>query len=205
MDSSKQSPSSLEAIHYRLPVGAAAGSSSTEACEVHSDKGLLTVIYADTVQGLQVGAFSNLLAVMLTGAALCECRSTACECNMQVQGPDGTWRGLPLSQGRGAVLAEYTLERATCGLTKAAKHRVVCPSEVSVGINCHIISRYHSQQQQGKLRAPDTAVLDLYAALSKHHQHAICPRYCCKFAVYEGCAYWYQVSMHALSKYVLSC
>lgn len=43
---------------------------------------------------------------------------------MQVQGPDGTWGELPLSQSRVAVLAGYTLERATCGLIKAAKHRV---------------------------------------------------------------------------------
>ena len=33
-----------------------------------------------------------------------------------------------------------------------------------------------------KLRAPDTAVLGLYAALSKHYQHAISPRYCSTLA-----------------------
>ena len=58
VESSKQSASSLEAIHYTLPEGAAAHLGSLEACEAHEDKGLLTVIYADTAQGLQVGKFT---------------------------------------------------------------------------------------------------------------------------------------------------
>lgn len=53
VDSGKQSSCSLEAIHYKLPEGA--GSGSLTACESHEDKGLLTVIYADTYRGLQVG------------------------------------------------------------------------------------------------------------------------------------------------------
>lgn len=54
VDSSKRSASSLEAIHYMLPQNANTGSGATEACEAHEDKGLLTVVYADTEQGLQV-------------------------------------------------------------------------------------------------------------------------------------------------------
>ena len=34
------------------------------------------------------------------------------------------------AEGSIAVLAGYTLERATCGLIKAAKHRVVCQADV---------------------------------------------------------------------------
>ena len=44
---------------------------------------------------------------------------------MQVQEPGGTWKHLLLPQGYIAVLTGHTLERATCGLVKAAKHRVV--------------------------------------------------------------------------------
>ena len=47
---------------------------------------------------------------------------------MQIQGPDGTWKDLLLSQGQIAILAGYTLERATRGLVKAAKHKVVRPA-----------------------------------------------------------------------------
>ena len=48
--------------------------------------------------------------------------------------PDGTWKELPRSQGQVAISAGYTLERATCGLIKAVKHKVVCPSHVSMKI-----------------------------------------------------------------------
>ena len=44
--------------------------------------------------------------------------------SMQVLGADGVWSDLLLPEGHVAVLAGYTLERATC--VKAAKHRVVC-------------------------------------------------------------------------------
>ncbi len=37
-----------------------------------------------------------------------------------------------LPEGSIAVLAGHTLERATCGLVKAAKHRVVCLA----GVKC---------------------------------------------------------------------
>jgi isopenicillin N synthase-like dioxygenase len=39
---------------------------------------------------------------------------------------------LKLPDGCIAVLAGYTLERATCGLIKTAKHRVVCLA----GVKC---------------------------------------------------------------------
>ena len=81
VDSSKQSASSLEALHYMLPEGAAAHLDALEACEAHEDKGLLTVIYADTAQGLQVGKFSNVLAVVL-GVAMFLLVSVDC---LQVQ------------------------------------------------------------------------------------------------------------------------
>ena len=55
LNSRRQSASSLEAIHYMLPEAAAADGGAPEACEAHEDKGLLTLIYADTEQGLQVG------------------------------------------------------------------------------------------------------------------------------------------------------
>ena len=129
VNSSKQSASCLKAFHYMLPEGAAAGPGSLEGCEAHEDKGLLTVVYAAT--GLQVRESSNLLAVVLTGAKSCECWSTTWKSHMQVQGPDGTWRELPLSQGQIAILAGHTLERATCGLIKAVKHKVVGLSPVS--------------------------------------------------------------------------
>ena len=56
--------SSLEAFHYMLPEGAAAHLGSLEACEAHADKGLLTVIYADTEEGLQVGKSSDVRNVV---------------------------------------------------------------------------------------------------------------------------------------------
>ena len=54
LNSRKQSASSLEAIHYKLPEAATTHVAPSEACEAHGDKGLLTLIYADTEQGLQV-------------------------------------------------------------------------------------------------------------------------------------------------------
>lgn len=37
----------------------------------------------------------------------------------------GEWKQLTIPEGQIAVLAGYTLERATCGLVTAAKHRMV--------------------------------------------------------------------------------
>ena len=44
---------------------------------------------------------------------------------MKVMLGDGSWKDVRLAEGRVAVLAGYTLERATCGLVKAVKHHVV--------------------------------------------------------------------------------
>ena len=44
----------------------------------------------------------------------------------QVQELNGTWTHQLLPEGQIAVLAGYTLERATCGLIKAATHKAVC-------------------------------------------------------------------------------
>ena len=44
--------------------------------------------------------------------------------NLQVQRPDGEWMHVMLPHGYIAVLPGYTLERATCGLVKAPKHKV---------------------------------------------------------------------------------
>ncbi|KAL3135555.1 hypothetical protein ABBQ38_006033 [Trebouxia sp. C0009 RCD-2024] len=138
VDSGKQSASSLEAIHYMMPEGVAT-SLGAPACEAHEDKGLLTLIYSDTAQGLHV------------------------------EEPDGRWTHLLLPQGHIAVLAGQTLERAVCGLIKAAKHRVLvgAPGGCPTPRNALVY----------KLRAPETAVLDLYTALNQHHQHAIPPRF----------------------------
>ena len=45
---------------------------------------------------------------------------------IQVMQQDGSWEQLLVPEGHIAVLAGYTLERATCGLVKAVTHRVVC-------------------------------------------------------------------------------
>ena len=44
---------------------------------------------------------------------------------MKVMLSSGSWKDVRLAEGQVAVLAGYTLERATCGLVKAVKHRVV--------------------------------------------------------------------------------
>ncbi len=50
------SASSLEAIHYMLPRDAAANPPTTTSagCDAHVDKGLLTLVYSDIVNGLEV-------------------------------------------------------------------------------------------------------------------------------------------------------
>ncbi|KAL3158725.1 hypothetical protein ABBQ32_011459 [Trebouxia sp. C0010 RCD-2024] len=135
VDTSKQSASSLEAIHYMLPERADE-KLGAPACEAHEDKGLLTLIYSDIQQGLQV------------------------------QKPCGTWTHVLLPQGLIAVLTGHTLERATCGLVKAAKHRVLvgAPGGCPTPRNALVY----------KLRAPETAVLNMYNSLSRH---VIIPRY----------------------------
>lgn len=37
----------------------------------------------------------------------------------------GEWKQMAVPEGQVAVLAGYTLQRATCGLVTAAKHRMV--------------------------------------------------------------------------------
>lgn len=54
--------------------------------------------------------------------------SELCCLSWQVIGPHGSWIPLIIPGGHIAVLAGHTLERATCGLVKAAVHRVVCAS-----------------------------------------------------------------------------
>ena len=44
----------------------------------------------------------------------------------QVKTANGSWQQLQVPEGHMAVLAGYTLERATCGLIPAVTHRVVC-------------------------------------------------------------------------------
>ena len=46
--------SSLEAIQYPAPVARAGAAAQSANCEAHVDRGLLTCIFADNVQGLQV-------------------------------------------------------------------------------------------------------------------------------------------------------
>ena len=146
VDSSRQSASSLEVVHYMLPADLGA----PEACEAHEDKGLLTLIYADTERGLQVSCIVTAMLIITP----CKRGSVGkvhakCMRNLQVQGPDGSWRHLLTPQGQLAVLSGYTLERATCGLIKAAKHKVVC----AACCTCHC-------KQQ--------SVMQIYACLASH-------------------------------------
>ena len=57
---------------------------------------------------------------------------------MQVQQASGTWDDVTLPAGHVIMLPGYTLERATCGLVKATRHRVVrtnlCPAVYSKSI-----------------------------------------------------------------------
>ncbi len=48
----------------------------------------------------------------------------------------GEWQQLTIPEGQIAVLAGYTLERATCGLVRAAKHCMVYLQPVYSGSNC---------------------------------------------------------------------
>ena len=47
--------SGLETIHYLAPSAPAADESASASCDAHIDKGLLTLIFPDTEQGLYVG------------------------------------------------------------------------------------------------------------------------------------------------------
>ncbi|KAL0046452.1 hypothetical protein WJX82_000928 [Trebouxia sp. C0006] len=112
-------------------------STMPSSCQADVEEGLLTLIYSDAAQSIQV------------------------------MDSTGAWTQLTVPEGQIAVLAGYTLERATCGLITAAKHRMVATPGGPLACNALVY----------KLRSPDTAVLDMYAALSKHHTGKIDPRH----------------------------
>ena len=81
----------------------------------------------------------------------------------QVMGQDGSWEQLLVPEGHIAVLAGYTLERATCGLVKAVTHRVVrfhlrsalCASMLlKHSFRFHICMMLKAVQQQMTLNKP---------------------------------------------------
>ena len=61
---------------------------------------------------------------------------------------NGEWVDVLLSDGHVAVLAGHTLERATCGLIKAAKHRVVGSQQLPYSIVHTAYSALKSLQLQ---------------------------------------------------------
>lgn len=115
--------SSLEAIQYPALNASTGLAAQSPSCEAHVDRGLLTCIFADSSQGLQV------------------------------QQASGTWDDVTLPAGHVIVLPGYTLERATCGLVKATRHRVVIKSSAASCARNALVY---------KLRSPDSAVLNLY-------------------------------------------
>ena len=54
----------------------------------------------------------------------------------------GAWKQLTVPEGQIAVLAGYTLERATCGLITAAKHRMVCFNASMKWLKCTLTPHY---------------------------------------------------------------
>lgn len=54
----------------------------------------------------------------------------------------GAWTQLTVPEGQIAVLAGYTLERATCGLITAAKHRMVCFNASIQRLKCTLTPHY---------------------------------------------------------------
>ena len=112
------SSSVLDAIQY-LDL------SITSGCHPHFDKGLLTLVTADA-DGLQV------LRVPTQGClprGLRKPEKTICSCAwrvMQVYSEEQhSFQPVCIPPGHIAILPGYTLERATCGLIKAALHQVV--------------------------------------------------------------------------------
>ncbi|DBA93288.1 TPA: hypothetical protein ACH3X2_003572 [Trebouxia sp. C0005] len=97
-----------------------------EGCALHHDRGLLTLMWSSTVEGLQV----------------VNTRTSQIE-------------DVLLPQGYILVLPGYTLQRATCGIYKAAAHRVTM-RDVEGGRFAVAF----------KLRSPDTALLDFHTALT---------------------------------------
>ncbi|KAA6421734.1 MAG: hypothetical protein FRX49_08345 [Trebouxia sp. A1-2] len=123
-----------------------ANSADPNGCQSHVDKGLLTLIHSDSSDGLQV---------------------------LQA---DGQWAHMRLPEGCIAVLAGHTLERATCGLVKAAKHRVVMGHGGCSTARTALVYKF---------RASEDAVLDLHATISKHHTTGIDPRFITPIGVRE--------------------
>ncbi len=81
----------------------------------------------------------------------------------------GEWKQLTVPEGQVAVLAGYTLERATCGLVAAAKHRMVCLQCQYTVAEMHpttILRHRHSAAQSTLL------LLQLYHQARMHTQHA---------------------------------
>ncbi|KAL0053214.1 hypothetical protein WJX82_002529 [Trebouxia sp. C0006] len=120
------SSSSLDVIQY-LPVAETISSLKPEGgCALHHDRGLLTLIWSDTVEGLQV-----------------------------VNTKTGLFEDVLVPEGYILVLPGYTLQRATCGIYKAAAHRVTMRDVEGERLAVTF-----------KLRSPDTALLDFHSALT---------------------------------------
>ncbi|KAA6423205.1 MAG: hypothetical protein FRX49_07192 [Trebouxia sp. A1-2] len=121
----RPSSSSLDVIQY-LPVAKTVSSFKPEGgCALHHDRGLLTLIWSDTVEGLQV-----------------------------VNTKTGLFEDVLVPEGYILVLPGYTLQRATCGIYKAAAHQVTMRDVEGERLAVAF-----------KLRSPDTALLDFHTAL----------------------------------------
>ncbi|KAL3147007.1 hypothetical protein ABBQ38_014973 [Trebouxia sp. C0009 RCD-2024] len=109
-------------------------SQSDEAggCEAHLDRGLLSLIWSDSISGLQVAGRG--------GGSLGE------DSLVDVAIPDGYL----------LVLIGYTLEYATCGIFKAAPHKVTLGENTTT----------ERLSVAFKLRCPGSAVLDFHPDLS---------------------------------------
>ncbi|DBB06910.1 TPA: hypothetical protein ACH3X3_009566 [Trebouxia sp. C0006] len=130
--------SRLEAIQYPALNASARLAAQSPSCQARVDRGLLTCIFADNPQGLQV------------------------------QQASGTWDDVTLPAGHVIMLPGYTLERATCGLVKATRHRVVIKSSAASCARNALVY---------KLRSPGSAILDLYPQLSVRHANSIPARF----------------------------
>ena len=62
-------------------------------------------------------------------------RNKLCELAFQVKDKHGTWIDVHAPKSSLVVLAGYTLERATCRLIKASRHRVVGRSYLLLSLN----------------------------------------------------------------------
>ncbi|KAL0033821.1 hypothetical protein WJX77_006616 [Trebouxia sp. C0004] len=126
IDTPSQIPSSLDVIQY-LPLAETVTSCKPEGgCALHFDRGLLTLIWSDTVEGLQV-----------------------------VNTKTGLFEDVLLPQGYILILPGYTLQRATCGIYKAAAHRVTMRDVEGERLAVTF-----------KLRSSDTALLGFHTALT---------------------------------------